>query len=485
MSRSRPESHAHVRRPGDRVVRRRINASQTFTVAADPERPEIPNVRNHSKLFLTGLAVVLLVGTLLLALPISTRSGEATPAIDAFLTATSAACVTGLVTVDTYEHWNILGQAVILVLMQVGGLGFMVGASVVLRLMQRGPTGLRETLLLRDGAPTLTIREAAEMTRRIVRFTFVVESLGALVLSVRFAFDRPLHEAIWHGVFHSVAAFCNAGFDLQGNLQSMIPYQGSLVINGTLMLLVQAGALSWIFFADVAVKRRWRAFALETKLICIVHTLLLLAGTTLFLVAEWNGTLHDVPLVQRPMVALFQSVAARSSGFATVNFAEVTSIVLFAWLGIMFVGGSSGSTAGGLKLATVGVIGLAVASTLRGQPRPQFFGKTIPSMLIYRAMSVVTLMFFVHFLATLALVATEYVYGHNHSFLALLFETMSAISTTGLSNGITADISTPGKLILVATMVFGLVGPLTVAYALQARQQVVRHRFPEEQIRIG
>ena len=485
MSSSRPENHAHVRRPGNRVVRRRVNASQTFTVAADPERPDVPNVRNHSKLFLTGLGVVLLVGTVLLALPISTRSGEATPAIDALVIAASAACVTGLVTVDTYEHWNILGQAVILVLMQVGGLGFMVGASVVLRVMQRGPTGLRETLLLRDGAPTLTIREAAELTRRIVRFTFAVEGIGALILSIRFAFDRPVHEAIWHGVFHSVAAFCNAGFDLQGGFQSMVPYQGSLVVSGTLMVLIQAGALSWVFFADLGSKRRWRTLAMDTKLVCIVHGVLLVFGAGLFLTAEWNATLQDVPLVQRPMVAAFQSVAARSAGINTVNFAEVTSIVLFAWLGIMFIGGASGSTAGGLKLATVGVIGLAVAATLRGQPQPQFFGKSVPSILVYRAMAVVTLMFVAHFVSTLALVTTEHFYGRDHSFLAMLFETMSAISTTGLSNGITADLSSPGKVILVATMVFGLVGPLTVAYALQARQRIVRHRFPEEQIRIG
>jgi len=475
-----------ARRPGDRVVRRRVKASQTIDLPHGIERQGVPNVRQHAKLFSLALVAVVLIASVLLALPWSSRSGESTPFIDAFFTAVSAFCVTGLVVVDTQTHWSFFGQLVILLLIQAGGLGFMVGASVVLRILQRGATtGLRETLLLQDGAPTLSLREAAGLSGRIARFTLTVEAVGALILFVRFADDQPLHIAFWHGIFHSISAFCNAGFDLQGGYASMIGYQSSIVVNLTLIALVQAGALSFVFFADLNAKRRWRTLALESKIILVMNATVVATGVMIFLAAEWNRTLSQVAFIERPLVALFQSVAARTAGFASVNFADVTTITLFSWVAIMFIGGASASTAGGVKLTTVGVIGLAVVSTIRGQQEPQIFGRRIPTPLVFRAMAVVTLMFLAHFVATLALTVTQHYTGSDFTFLSLLFETMSAIATVGLSTGITPLLSDPAKLILCATMIFGRLGPLTVVYALQIRQHAVRYRFPEEPVRIG
>lgn len=474
-----------ARRPGDRVIRRRLNRTQIITLPEARERPTIPNVRRHSKVFAGAFLLLIVLAGALLSLPWFSRSGESTDFVDAFFTAVSAASVTGLVVVDTADHWNFFGQLVILILIQAGGLGFMVGASLLLRALQRGTSGLRESLLLQDGAPTLSLREAAVLSGRIIRFTFVVETVGALILFLRFAGDEPLHQALWRAIFLSVSAFCNAGFDLQGTYRSLIGYDESWVINLTVMALIQAGSLSYIIFADVARRRHWREFGLETKIVLIMNLVLLLTGAAVFLGAEWNGTLSDLSYAERPLAALFQSVAARTAGFATVNFGAVTNIVLFTWVAIMFVGGASGSTAGGVKLTTVGVVALAVVSTVRGQMEPQIFGRRIPTPLIFRAMAVIAIMFLAHFVATLGLTIAQHLSGGDAPFLALLFEAMSALATVGLSTGITPFLSDAAKLVLAATMFFGRIGPLTAVYALQRRQHVVKYRFPESPVRIG
>ncbi len=474
-----------TRRPGDRIIRRRLQATQVIDLPVAPERPTVPNVRRHAKLFALALLLIVFVGGTLLSLPWFSRDGEWTPFIDALFTAVSATCVTGLIVVDTHDHWNVAGQFLIIAMIQVGGLGFMVGASLMLRALQRGAASLRDTLLLQDGAPTLSLREAAELSGRIIRFTFVMEGIGAVVLATRFAFDQPLHIAIWQGIFHSIAAFCNAGFDLQGGFRSMSGYQGSVVVNVMLMILIQAGSLSYLFFADIAIRRRFARLTLETKIILIMNALMLLLGASIFLGAEWNASLSGVPVVDRPLVALFQSVSARTAGFASINFHHATNITLFTWVAIMFVGGASGSTAGGVKLTTVGVVGLAVFSTVRGQLEPQVFGRRIPTALIFRAMAVIAIMFAAHFIATLGVVISEHLTGGDVPFIDILFETMSAIATVGVTTGITPALSDPAKLVLCATMFFGRLGPLTAVYALQLRQHVVRYKFPEAPIRIG
>jgi len=473
------------RRPGDRIIRRRLQATQVIDLPAAPERQSVPNVRRHAKLFALGLLLLVVTAGALLTLPWFSRDGEWTPFIDALFTAVSATCVTGLTVVDTRDHWNFAGQLLIIALIQVGGLGFMVGASLLLRALQRGASSLRDTLLLQDGAPTLSLREAAELSGRIVRFTFMMEGIGAVVLAIRFAFDEPLHLAVWKGVFHSIAAFCNAGFDLQGSFQSIRGYDDSLVINVMLIVLIQAGSLSYLFFADIALRRRFRRLTIESKIILIMNALLLLISTGVFLGAEWNASLADVPIVDRPLVSLFQSVSARTAGFATIDFGSATDITLFVWVAVMFVGGASGSAAGGVKLTTVGVVGLAVFSTVRGQMEPQVFGRRIPTALVFRAMAVIAIMFVVHFFATLALVLIEHLTGGDLRFIDILFETTSAIATVGVTTGITASLSDPAKLVLCITMLFGRLGPLTVVYALQLRQQVVRYKFPEAPVRIG
>jgi trk system potassium uptake protein len=473
------------RRPGDRIVRRRIRPTTILTIPEPRPRPSVPSARRNARVFVAGLLAIVLAGALLLATPWTTRTGEPTPPIDALFTAVSAVSVTGLVTVDTADHWNLAGQIVILCLIQIGGLGFMVGASLILRALQRAQSSLRGALLLHDGAPTLSLREAVELSGRIVRFTVIVEAIGALLLTIRFSADMPVREAVWQGVFHAISAFCNAGFDLRGGFASMSEYQTSLWMNAVLMGLIQLGALSYIVFADINRTRRWRRLTFETKLILSLHGTLVMIAAALFLAMEWSQSLAETPAWARPMTALFHSVSARTAGFATISFDSLTGFTLFLYIGIMFVGGASGSTAGGVKLATVGVVMAATLSAIRGQMEPHLFGRRIGIPVIFRALSVIAVMFTVHFAVSVGLMLVEDITHHTMSPISLMFEAMSALATVGLSTGITPDLADPSKAILCVTMLFGRLGPLTAVYALQRRQSDVRYRFPASGVNIG
>lgn len=454
--------------------------------------PRAPSLRQpiqpsqYAQTFAIALGIIILVGTLLLATPWTTESGQRTSFIDAFFTSVSASTVTGLVTVDTATRWNFAGELVILLLIQSGGLGFMVGASLLLQFLRRGTRRLRDELLVKEGAPVLSLQEAVSLSRRIVIFTFAVEGVGALFLTLSFWQDMSFLDALWHGVFHAISAFCSAGFDLNGNFASFAGYQSSPVVNITIIAMIQFGGLSYIVFEDLARHRRWNRLELDTKLVLSGNAFFVLSGALAFLAFEWQTTLANTPIIERPMVALSHSVSARSGGIVTVNWAEVQTVTLFIWTGLMLVGGAAGSTAGGVKLSTVGVIAASVVSTLRGLEEPQIFRRRISTQLVFRAMAVIVLMMTLHFIATTALAITEdLVADAEIGFLPLMFETMSALTTCGMSTGITPSLSTAGKLVLCLTMFVGRLGPLTAAYALQRRQRPTRYRYPVAAVRIG
>lgn len=473
------------RLPGNKVVRRRLDATQVIAIPRAPERSPIPHVRTHAKRFAGAFLLLVLLGATLLTMPWATESGERTSPIDAFFTAISAASVTGLVVVDTQNHWNFFGEIVILLLIQAGGLGFMVGASLILTSLGRGAS-LRDSLMLQDGSPTLSLGEAGDLSRRILRYIVLCEAAGAIALTGPFLRDHSLGVAIWYGVFHSISAFCNAGFDLQGRFLSLSGYAESPVINIVTMLLIQAGALSFMVVNDMWLHRTWRRFSFDTRLIMVTNVLLLLAGALLFLVMEWNNSMASVATWAKPMTALFQATAARTAGFATVPFAEVQSPTEFLWIALMMIGGAAGSTAGGVKLATLAIIVIAVISTIRGQSEAQAFGRRISAQLVFRSMAIIALFLFVHFLLTLGLATTEDALGgKNFGFLPIMLETMSAMATVGLSTGITPDLTEAGKILLSIGMFFGRLGPLTAVYALQRRQRPTRYRYAESTVRLG
>lgn len=470
---------------------RRGSASRRwiFTPPAPGPGPRA-NARRHAQLFVLGLIVVILVGTALLSLPWVTQSGERTPLVDAFFTSVSASSITGLSVVDTLEHWNLWGQVILLGLVQTGGLGFTVGASILLQMLRRGSGAytLRDEMLLRDGAPTLSITEAVSLAGQIVRFTFIVEAIGALLFTLWFAIVaglRPL-DALWNGVFYAVTGFCNAGFDLSGAFASVRPAVGDVWVNVILMALIQLGALSYMVWADVARKRSWRAFALDTKIVLTLNAVLLLTGTLVFLGAEWAGALAAREPGTKLLASLFQSVSARSAGFTSIDWAMANPLTLFFWLGLMFIGGASGSTSGGVRLATVGVVLAAVASTLRGNAETQIWGRRIATPIIFRAVTVMVIFLLVYGCGVVALsMAEHHLANRATGMIELMFEAMSALATVGVSTGITPALSATGKVVLCVMMFVGHLGPLITVYALQRRQRPERYRFPEEAVRIG
>ncbi len=474
------------RGPRDPLIRRRPRQQTIIELPAPRPLPEPPNPLQHAKLFTLALLGVIAAGTVLLATPWTTESGERTAPIDALFTAVSAVAVTGLVTVDTQEHWNLFGEIVILLLIQLGGLGFIVGASLVLQALRGGQTRLNDMVLLQQGDPTVSLRDTGRLVGRIVRFVLLVEGAGAILLTLYFWQSRPFLEALWHGVFHAVSAFCNAGFDLHGGFRSMTGQDTAILVNVVMMVLIQTGALSYLVLADLFHKRRRSRLALDTKLVISGHLLLLAVGAGVFLIVEWNRTLTDMAVEYRPMAALFQSVAARTAGFATINFGEAHVVTLFVWVAIMLVGGASGSTAGGAKISTVAVVVVSVLSTLRGREEPSAFNRRLAPTLVFRAMSVIAILLLVHFAITLLLVAIQDRFAHHDmSFISLMFEAMSAIALVGLTTGNTPDLATASKLVLCFAMFFGRLGPLSAAYALQRRQKPVRYRLPEGTVRIG
>jgi len=324
--------------PSNRIVRRRIGATRIIPVPPGITRQTAPNGQTHAKRFVAAFAAIVLIGAGLLSLPISVERGMTTTPVDALFTAMSASAATGLVVVDTQNHRSFVGELVILILIQIDGLGFMVGASLVLVSLGRGGS-LRDALLLQDGSPTLSLREAVDLSKRILRFIFICEGIGAILLAIRFMRDESPLVAVWYGIFHAVSMFCNAGFDLQGDFRSMSGHQTSPWISVTIFGLIQAGALSYMVLSDAWDKRSWNRIGFNTKLVLLLNAILIVIGTVLFLITEWRAALAGTPGWAKPMVAVFQSVAARTAGVASIDFSHAHTSTIFLWIGIMMVGG--------------------------------------------------------------------------------------------------------------------------------------------------
>ena len=454
---------------------------------AAPAGAPPPTIRGNAFRIAAALLLLVATGTVLLSLPISPREGPPPRLVDAVFTSVSASSVTGLVVVDTAGHWSVFGQVVILLLMQIGGLGFMVGASLMLQII-RGKQGprLRDQVLLRDGSPALSLRDASRLGRGIVRYTLVVEAIATLLLTAYFAADMPIATALWNGLFLAVSSFCNGGFDLQGGFSSMADYRDSGWVNLVLIATMQAGALGFLVVNEVISIRGWRKLSLDSKLTLLINALLLAGGAIFFLAVEWNGMLIGTPLAERPLSAIFQSVSARSGGFSTLDWAVANQVTIFVWIGLMMAGGASGSTAGGVRLATIGVLAVGVSAAVRGSDAIQAFRRRIPVALVLQALAIVAIFVALHFALSVVLAMTEdWIGGRNFPMVALMFETMSALGTVGLSTGITPDLTSAGKAVLCLAMICGRLGPLSIAYLLERQRTRSAYRFPEEPVRLG
>ncbi len=467
-----------IRRPGDRVIR--VRRLRPWQVEVLP-RPQPRRFRLSPLVLVGGFLGVIALGTFLLALPVASQSGQATPPVDALFTATSAVCVTGLVVVDTADYWSTFGQVVILVLIQLGGFGFMTSATLFLLALRRR-ISLRGRLLVGQEMGLQRPGGLVRIVRQMALFTLVAELAGAAVFLVRFGQQLPIGRAVWTSFFQSISAFNNAGFDVFGGFRSLTGYQQDPLVLLPTALLIIAGGISFVVVADVVRARSWARLRLDSKLVLVTSGVLLVLGTVIFMLTEYADpdTLGMMSFPQKLMNSFFQSVTARTAGFSTVNMAGVASYALFFTMLLMFIGGASGSTAGGIKVNTFGLLVATVWSSIRGREVPVAFRRQLTAGQVFRALSVIMLSLAVLSVVVFLLTVTET--GH---FLDILFEAVSAFGTVGLSTGITPGLSVAGRFILVVTMLVGRLGPLTLVLSLVQRQRPATHLYPTEQIRIG
>jgi trk system potassium uptake protein TrkH len=435
-----------------------------------------------------GFAAIIGIGAILLMLPISRADPASIPLSkafpDALFTATSATCVTGLSVQTTATYWSNFGQAVILVLMQVGGFGFMTSATLLLLAFGRS-VGLREKLLVGESLGVERLGGLVSLLMGIAFFTLVCEGFGAVMLYIRFSqdFSSPA-TALWQSIFHAVSAFNNCGFDIIGG-SSLTQYRNDPLVVLTIAGLIILGGLSFLVVWDVVKKRSFRRLSLDSKMVVAVTAGLLILGTVVLLAMEYSNpdTLGPMKPAGKVLSAFFQAVTPRTAGFNVISIPMMTAYSLFFTIMLMFIGGASGSTAGGVKVNTFGVLLSTVWSSLKGKEHAEAFGRELRPQQIHRALAVAMLALGLVGIVTLVLSITEN--DKPFQFIDVLFETVSAFGTVGLSTGITPMLTLAGKFIIIATMFAGRLGPLTLALSLVQGQRTTEYRYPQDQVRIG
>ncbi len=428
-----------------------------------------------------GFAAVIVTGALLLTLPISSRAGEFTSFTDALFSATSAVCVTGLAVLDTGSYWSMFGQVVILFLMQIGGLGIMTSATFFLMIIRRR-VGLRERLLTTQSLGLEKYGGIAGLVWRVVGFSLAAEILGGVILYFRFRMHDLPEMAAWKAVFHAVSAFNNCGYDLMGGFRSLTGYQQDAWILLTIAALIVLGGIGFIPFEDWFRNRRFTRLATDSKIVFTITGLLLLGGSLFFLAAEFGNplTLGALSWPHKILVSFFQAVTPRTAGFTAVDVRNLTLGSLFFTMLLMFIGGASGSTAGGVKVNTFGMLLFTALSTLKGRERPGAFGREFLGEQINRGITLI-----LAYMAIVSMVAMLLSISETHSFTDVLFESFSAMGTVGMSTGITPSLSLAGRIIITVTMFIGRLGPLSLASVMVEQQQKSSFKYPKALIRIG
>ncbi len=430
-------------------------------------------------------AGIILIGAGLLALPVSSRSGQSCGFFPALFTATSSTCVTGLVLFDTWTQWSGFGQVVILLLIEIGGLGFMSAASLVI-FMFRKKVGLKQRMVMAQAMSLNDMQGVVRLQRIVIFGSLSMQMLGALVLFVRFLPTYGFRQAAVWGVFHAISAFCNAGFDLFGSIapgQSVMPFNDDPVVLLTLMALIIVGGLGFFVWEELARVRSFRKFSVYTKLVLIATGVITLLGGGLILLLEWNnpGTLGDMPVGQKILNAFFQTTTLRTAGFAGIDQMLLTDGGKALSMIVMLIGGSSGSTAGGLKTVTFVVLVLFIWAKARGKSTVHVFKRTIPTEKATDAMTIFFIMTALAFFGGFFIAATSPV-----SFTDGLFESVSALATVGLTAGVTPLMSVPAQILIVAFMYFGRVGVLTISLGfLMGNKAEDRFRYADTNLLIG
>ncbi len=430
-----------------------------------------------------GFAGIILLGAVLLMLPAATT--QKISFLDALFTSTSAVCVTGLIVVDTATVFTRTGQLIILALIQLGGLGIMTVTAFFTYLSGKA-LSQREKIVLRDALSAENLAQLGRSVRAIFVATLCIETIGAALLFATWRPAFPAGDAGYHAIFHAISAFCNAGFSTFS--LSVMPFVGSVPVNLTLAGLIILGGLGFSVMTDFrkllarqAAGKMTFALSIQSRLTLIISTILIFGGGCLFFALEYHQSLRELPLPTKILAAFFQSVVFRTAGFNSVDFSAVHDSTLLLGMMLMFIGAGPGSTAGGIKLTTFGILIGAVVSAARGRTRVEMFRRVIPMSVLFQALVVVTLYAIVVMIVSFLLSITE----PSVRPVQILFETVSAIGTVGLSTGITPTLSPFGKLLIILTMFLGRIGPFNLALAVSQKQQPQNYQYPTEGVQIG
>lgn len=430
-----------------------------------------------------GFFLIIAVGTLLLMLPIASRSGESTGFFDALFTATSSTCVTGLVVVDTYTNWTLFGQVVILGLIQIGGLGF-ITIGMFFSIFLKRKIGLKERNLIQESMNTLQIGGAVRLVKKIVLYTIGVEGIGALLLMIRFIPRFGWLKGIWYGIFHSISAFCNAGFDLMGQFEpyaSITMYYNDILINMVIMALIVMGGIGFIVWDDIS-NHKWnvKKYMLHTKIVLSTTILLILAGALCFYLFEQNNVLAGMDTQGKILSSFFGSVTPRTAGFNTTDTGAYTEATRLLTVILMFIGGSPGSTAGGIKTTTMMVILLYIWSNLRNKKGLNIFGRRLDEDSIKKASTVFSINLLLATVCAMIVCAIEPL-----PLSDIMMEVFSAIGTVGISTGITRDLGMVSQSLLILLMYCGRIGSMSFALSFMEKKKSMPVQLPAERITIG
>lgn len=441
-----------------------------------------------AKILVLSFAVLILIGAALLSMPFSSRSGEWTPFINSLFTATSASCITGLVVYDTYTYWSTAGQIIILALIQTGALGIITLATFF-SILLRKKVGLKGMILAQESINFFSYSDVLRIIRKIVTITVVIELFGAILLSSSFV---PKFGAIgfYMGVFHSISAFCNAGFDItsavvNGTFISMTPFNNDPVVIYTISALIIIGGLGFSVWRDLYEYKKNKQLMFHTKLVLFITGVLLISGTLLFFATEFNNpkTMRTLSIPEKINASFFQSTAARTAGFNSISLNDMKEISKIFTVFLMFVGAAPGSTGGGVKVTTMGVLIMAVFYQIRGTGDIVLFKRKIQQYTVNKALSITGLSAILVVIITTIIVSLQ----SNFHVLDILYETTSAFGTVGLTLGATTSLNTVSKLLIILTMFLGRVGPLSfaVALTLKSTKRTSELIYPEAKILVG
>ncbi len=436
-----------------------------------------------------SFACVILVGAILLMLPFSSRSGTFTPFLTCFFTATSATCVTGLVLVDTFTHWNMFGHLVIMALIQIGGLGLLT-FTTFLNIALGKKLGLRGLKLASETVNSSSFADAKELIRMVVGMSMGVELLGALILSTTFVPQYGKY-GLFISLFLAVSAFCNAGFDIlgfQGEFCSLTNYTDNMVVQLTIMGLIIIGGLGFIVWNDLIRYRKTKKLLLHSQIVLTVTAILIVSGAILITMLEWDNphTLGSLPVGQRFMAGLFQSVTMRTAGFNTIDLASMQEMTKIVSIILMFIGAAPGSTGGGIKVTTMTVFTMTALSIIRGHSQPIIRYRHVPSKVVYKSIAIIFLGLMIVFLTTGVITYTSPIDDFTLTGVDAVFEAVSAFATVGVSSGVTAVASTASQMALCLAMFIGRIGPVSFGLTIAAtRKDNRREIIPEGKIIVG